>query len=380
MVRRFISNAIKMQHFSIKLLLIVCLVISVICNGCGPSVPGMKIRSVKIGDINIVDWAVLNHDGSLAIISGTRDENGVDCAVLYNVDTYERKIIWRSGTRSVDGVAFHPFKSNIVACIDREHIGLVDLETDEITLLHSFNDGHYLEYGHRYCSVVGFSMDGKLLYAVTSRLNALDVAPDDWNKDEQGPYCITEILTIDIESKEISDRMLLEGFFASAATISKTTSRVGIRGGNVAQRGSGGTAEIWDLVQKQLMQSVHHPGGSTSITFFDDFNFFTGSGPVWDPTMEWPNIIMWHIASGNHVGRFNIHRMDITSMGIVYDNIGRPYMLSGSQDRYVKLWCIWSGDIKWSSRYGFDPKVAVSGNGKRAMVFSDRVPMVIDFE
>ena len=92
------------------------------------------------------------------------------------------------------------------------------------------------------------------------------------------------------------------------------------------------------------------------------------------------NVILWDIKTGQQIRTFNPHRMALTSMGIVISQGDEKFVLSGSNDYRAKLWNLSTGKIVWSQKYGYDVRVATSGNGRRGVISADSDPVLINFD
>ncbi|MDR1290149.1 MAG: hypothetical protein LBK06_03005 [Planctomycetaceae bacterium] len=306
--------------------------------------------------IGVANWASLNYDGSLiAFGNSLRHNRGI---TLYDVQSQTSCVIWDNKKYAL-GVAFHPSNADYIACCDVDNIGLVNWREQKVL----FN----LSFERNFASGIEFSDDGSKIYFIHSFFPE-DKTPQDWDINKKGPYCISEILIIDIETKEVEDRIFLDNGIVHGTDFE-------IKHSLVALRYVGGKAEIWDLNKKICIQAVSHPHSSNCVIFVDEKTFLTEGLP----TSDFDNVIMWDIATGKKIKQFNVHQMELLGMGIICDKSGNKYVLSGNQHRLAKLWSLDTGKVIWSKRYGGDVKVATSGDCRRGVIRTEKEPVIVDF-
>jgi WD40 repeat protein len=326
---------------------------------CKPSEVDMRFQTIQ--NVNTIDWASLNQDGSLITMGSVNTTNGKETIILYEIKTKSLQTIWESDAPTRHA-AFHPSNPALVACLDEASVGLVDITTG--------NTIFRLTFDFEYARSVGFSIDGKLLFAVVTNLNPKP--PVDWDVRVQGPYDVSEIYKIDIATHALVDKISIENEFVTAANFSLTRNYVGLRYLD-------GKADIWDLDNNQCVRSVVHNQGDKCIVLLDDGTFLTDAFPVKDGTSI-ANVVMWDEKTGNVLKKFSPHRMQLCNMGIIQNKNNEQYILSGGQDNVVHLWSLDTGKVIWSKH---DKKwfyvVAVSGNRHRAVINAVGSPIIIDF-
>jgi WD40 repeat protein len=319
----------------------------------------MRFQTIK--GIDTIDWASLNRDGSLIIMGSVDSKNGKDSIVLYDVTTKQFRTIWES-EQMIQRATFHPLKSNYIACCDEINIVLIDWKDDKVLFQIPIEDG--------FIPGMAFSPDGLYLFIVHSYFS--EKFPDGWDETKNGPYCVSEIIKIDVESQTVLEKIILKNEIVEGTDIDTVRNIAGIRY-------MGGEAEIWDLNHGKCIQSVTHIRGSKCILFVDDNHFLTDAYPDHPSLGLDNNVIMWNIKDGSHVRGYRPHKMELSGIGIVYNKKGERFILSGSADRRACLWNLDTGKIIWSKRFRFDVRVRVSKDGHRAVLASFGDPILVEF-
>jgi WD40 repeat protein len=336
-----------------------------LCLIAGCNLPETKVSSTTVNNVGIVSWASFSNDNSLVAL-GNGKISGV---TLYEIDSQKKHLVWdtRKWNKEALGLsaAFHPTNTDIIACCDQENIDIVNWKEKKILFRLP------IEYG--YVPGIAFSKNGSHVFAVHSFFE--DKVPEGWDIKKEGPYCISEILIIDIESKTIVDKIIVDNNIIQGVDFNSNCERV-------ALRYMGGEADIWDLKNGRRIQSVKHWHGSKCIKFIDEKTFLTDGFP--DDcvgNMVNGNVVWWDIDKGKPIKIFNnLHSMALHGMGIIYDKKGNKYILSGGEDRRAILWHLDTGKVIWSKRFKFDVIVATSKDGHVGVISADGDPIIMHFD
>jgi WD40 repeat protein len=319
----------------------------------------MRIQTIKGG--GTIDWASLNQDGSLITMGSVDSKSGKESIVLYDVTTKQLHTIWES-EQMILNATFHPLKSNYIACCDTIKVVLIDWKDDKVLFQIPIEDG--------FIPGMAFSQDGLYLFIVHSYFSKK--IPDGWDEIKNGPYCISEIIKIDVESQTVLEKIILENNIVQGTDIDTTRNIVGVRY-------LGGKAEIWDLNHGKCIQSIIHRRGRDCILFVDDNHFLTDAFPDHPSLRLDNNVIMWNIKDGSRVRGYCPHEMELSGIGIVYNKNNERFILSGSKDRRACLWNLDTGKIIWSKRFRDEVRIGVSKDGRRAVLGSFGDPILIEF-
>jgi WD40 repeat protein len=318
----------------------------------------------------IVSWLSFSESGFYIALGGGRiNGKSFDGIAIYDCTKDKIVLIWepQDWNSNVYGeaVAFHPFNSSFVFCCDQEHVGLVNWKEGKKIFR--------LPIEHGFVSGVAFSKDGSCVFVIHSFF--AEKKPEGWNEEKQGPFCIAEILKIDIESQKIVKKIIVDNNKIHGVDFNPNRNLVALRYLN-------GKAEIWDLEEGRCLKQVQHFHGDKCIKFIDDDTFLTDGFPrSGTATGVYGNVILWNLKTGTPIRKFSIHSMDLNGgIGILYDKKGNKYILSSGNDNYAKLWNLDTGKIIWSKYYKNGVKIGVSPDGKKGIISTNKDNFLIYLE
>jgi WD40 repeat protein len=328
----------------------------------GCDLPKVKVSSTTAENVGIVSRASFGNDNSLVVFINGK----VHGITLYETNTQKEHIVWDTQSETHgQSATLHPVNTDIIVCCDQENIVLINWKTKNVLFK--------LPIEHGYVPGVTFSEDGSQIIAVHSFFE--ENVPEGWDVKKEGPYCISEILIIDIESKTIVDKVIVDNNIIKGVDFNLTCDLV-------ALRYMGGQAEIWDIAKGRCIRSVRHYHGSKCIKFVDKKTFLTDGFPadcVGNKVNG--NVVWWDIDKGKPIKIFNnLHSMALHGMGIIYNKEGIKYILSGGEDRRAILWHLDTGKVVWSKRFKFDVRVGTSKDGHVGIISADGDPIIIHFD